>query len=244
MYFLQFSKNFQRVCVGGCVGGCVCLCVTSEKAATNTGQRGNRKQERERDRMGEREKESGLPTRVNIKLPKTICNFWKFCTVCCVWHREGTEGEGREAWQWRRLVLQAARIPLAQIPWLLTHTQPHTQAHTHKFITSGCGQKVCNILICVSAGAHLHVYGRQRGIGEVWADLPPLSMTLHIINLGTATFAESIFCGFCAQRQNLQCSYTMPGSQTHLPLSSTLSFSLCLSLYCFFCHFFNLRATL
>lgn len=57
------------------MGGCVCLCVTSEKAATNTGQRGNRKQERERDRMGEREKESGLPTRVNIKLPKTICNF-------------------------------------------------------------------------------------------------------------------------------------------------------------------------
>lgn len=59
-------------------------------------------------------------------------------------------------------------------------------------------------------------------------------MTLHIIKLGTATFAESIFCGFCAQRQNLQCSYTMPGSQTHplrfTSLSLPHSLSLCVSL--------------
>lgn len=79
------------------------------------------------------------------------------CLLCLAEQAQGGNiGEG--AWQWRRLVLQAARIPLAQIPWLLTHTQ----AQTHKFITSGCGQKVCNILICVSAGAHLHVCGRGR----------------------------------------------------------------------------------
>lgn len=50
-----FSAIFQKcsTCVAGCVGGCVSLCVTSEKAATNTGQRGKR--EGERERMWERE---------------------------------------------------------------------------------------------------------------------------------------------------------------------------------------------
>lgn len=43
---------------------------------------------------------------------------------------EKAQAGGREAWQWRRLVLQAARIPLAQIPWLLTHTASHTASHT------------------------------------------------------------------------------------------------------------------
>lgn len=124
-----FSAIFQKfsTCVAGCVGGSVCLCVTSEKAATNTGQRGKRRRERERGRECERGKASWLPTRVNIKLPKTICNFWKFCTVCCVWQSR------RKAWvggAWRRLVLQAARIPLAQIPWLLTHT--HSLTHRRR----------------------------------------------------------------------------------------------------------------
>lgn len=166
MYFLQFSKNVQRVC-GRMCGRLLCLLVCDLRESRNKHRPKRKQRATERDRMVEREKESGLPTRVNIKLPKTICNFWKFCTVCCVWHREGTEGEGREggsgdvlsyklhAFLWHKFLgsLHTQR-----------HTQPHTQAHTHKFITSGCGQKVCNILICVSAGAHLHVYDRE-GVG-------------------------------------------------------------------------------
>lgn len=168
-----FSAIFQKfsTCVCGRMCGrllCLPVCDLRESRNKHRPKRKQKAREREREIEWERERR-----RVDCQLV-LILNYQKLFAIFESFALSAVSGTERrhKAGAGRRGSGDVLSYKLHAFLWhkflgslhTQRHTQPHTQAHTHKFITSGCGQKVCNILICVSAGAHLHVYDRE-GVG-------------------------------------------------------------------------------
>lgn len=215
MYFLQFSKYFQRVWEG--VWEAVFACVWPQRKPQQT-------QAKE-----ERESEIEWELVLILNYQKLFAIFESFA-LSAVSGREGTfRGQGGVAVATSCLTSCTHSFGTNSLaPY--THTASHTGAYSQVYYVWLWPESMQHFNMCVSWRTFACV--RQGGgIREVWVDLPPLSMALHIINLGTATFAESIFCGFCAQRQNFQCSYTMhkAARRTRYALPPSLFHSLSLS---------------